>query len=90
MACPGLPGTSRPRQALGKYLLSDLGGHGNGVLGPCISLGDLLVFGATTLAMLGGSLWPCIGLGAAPSFEGSLGTPEDGQANMPHCEVFCP
>lgn len=67
LPCPRFPGTSCPRQALGKYLLSDLGGHGNRMLGPCITLGDLLTFVARTLAMLGQSPRPCLGLGAAPS-----------------------
>lgn len=37
------------------------------MLGPCITLGDLLTFVARTLAMLGQSPRPCLGLGAAPS-----------------------
>lgn len=70
LACPRLPGSSCPRQALGKYLLSDLGGHGNRALGPCIALGDLLIFVTRTLMMLGGPTRPCLGLAAAPSLAG--------------------
>lgn len=86
---PGSQPLCAPRQALGKYLLSGLGGHGNGVPGPSISQGDLLVFVARMPAMLGRSFWPHAGLGAAPSFQGSLGTPEDAQADMPQREGFC-
>lgn len=33
-----------------------------------------------------GSPWPCVGLGAAPSLQGDLGTPEDVPAHVPSCE----
>lgn len=81
-ASPRLLGTSWPKQALGKYLLSDCWEVMETACHGLASLWETHSHLGPELAMLGMSPWPSVGLGAAPPLQGGVDILED----MPSCE----